>query len=235
MRDVPARELRGLHRQVIRSMAHLLELAYMAVDQKKFDRAIKLCDEILLIDPRYTVASELKEDCEKSRHSDGYQSRVAWKVEEWKWLTDDDEQPLIPWLQSVYIPSREEWAEISKRLTDRVRRGEGSTADAEDDPDMLAIERKLDTLRVDLAFENTRLEDILSFVRDFSGLNLLLDADVRDRVDPDLILSFKVEGMALKHVLGLLASLLNLDYVVTEERVVLFTAPSRVPAFSPHR
>jgi hypothetical protein len=235
MRDVPARELRGLHRQVIRSMAHLLELAYIAVDQRKFDRAIKLCDEILLIDPRYTVASELKEDCEKSRHSDGYLSLVAWKVEEWKKLTDDDEQPLIPWLHSVCIPSGEEWAEISKRLGEGLIRGEGSAADALEDPDKLAIERKLDTMRVDLAFENTRLEDILSFVRDFSGLNLLLDGDVRDRVDPDLILSFKVEGMALKHVLGLLASFLNLDYVVTEERVVLLTAPSRVPILSSHR
>jgi hypothetical protein len=235
IRDVPARELRGMPRTVIRTMAQLLELAYMAFDQKKFERSITLCEQILLIDPHYRVARELKEDCEKSRHSDEYQSLVAWKVEEWKKLTDDDEEPVIPWVHSVFIPSAEEWAEISKRLSDPFRRGEGSSADAEDDPDKLAIERKLDTMRIDLAFENTKLEDILSFVRDFSGLNLLLDAEVRDRVDPELVMSFKVQGMVLKHVLQVLTSFLNLDYVVTDERVVLLTAPSRIPALSPHR
>jgi hypothetical protein len=226
----PARIVRGLREQVFRQMAHLLELAYMAFDQKKFDRCIKLCEQILVIDPRYPVAGELKTDCEKSRHIEGYSCLVAWKVEEWKKLTDDDEPAQIPWAESVCLPSWDEWTEIAKRITDSVR-VEGSIAE-EDDPDILAIERKLDTMEIDLAFENTRLEDILSFIRDFSGLNLLLDAELRDHVDPDRIMSFKVKGLVLKHVLRMLGSVLGFDYVVTEEKVVLLTAPYRVPLFN---
>jgi tetratricopeptide (TPR) repeat protein len=64
-------------REVTRKIAHLLELAYMAFDQKKFDRCIKLCEEVLLIDPHYTVARELKEDSEKTRHKEEYYSILA--------------------------------------------------------------------------------------------------------------------------------------------------------------
>ena len=225
LQDAPAREVRGLHHEVFRTMAHLLELAYMAFDQEKFDRCIKLCDQILLIDPLYPVASELKAGCEKSRHIEGYAGLVAGKVDEWKKLTDDDEQPSIPWAQSVRVPTREEWTEIAKGLTGSVIT-EGS---AEDDQDLLGIERKLDTMEIDLSFENTKLEDILSFIRDFSGLNLILDAELRAWVDTDRLMSFKVKGLALKYVLRMLGTSLGFDYVVTEEKVVLLTAPYKVP------
>jgi len=214
-------------REVTRKIAHLLELAYMAFDQKKFDRCIKLCDEILLIDPHYSVARELREDSEKTRHKEEYFSVLAKKVEEWKRLTDDDEQAVIPWSQSVRFPSREEWAEISKRITESVIKTEGGAAAEEADPDILAINRKLDTMKIDLAFENTKLEDILAFIRDFSGLNILLDAAVRDKVDPDKPVTFKVKDLVLKNVLKLLLSQFNLDYHITEEKVVLLTDPKK--------
>jgi tetratricopeptide (TPR) repeat protein len=213
-------------REVTRKIAHLLELAYMAFDQKKFDRCIKLCDEILIIDPHYSVAKELREDSEKTRHKEEYFSMLAKKVEQWKKLTDDDDAAVIPWSQTVRFPSREEWAEISKRMTESVIKTEGGTT-SEEDPDILAINRKLDTMKIDLAFENTKLEDILAFIRDFSGLNILLDAAVRDKVDPDKPVTFKVKDLVLKNVLKLLLSQFNLDYHITEEKVVLLTDPKK--------
>lgn len=213
-------------REVTRKIAHLLELAYMAFDQKKFDRCIKLCDEVLLIDPHYSVARELREDSEKTRHKEEYYVLLAKKVEQWKKLTDDDDAAIIPWSQTVRFPSREEWADISKRITESVIKQEGGTT-AEEDPDILAINRKLDTMKIDLAFENTKLEDILAFIRDFSGLNIILDAAVRDKVDPDKPVNFKVKDLVLKNVLKLLLSQFNLDYHITEEKVVLLTDPKK--------
>jgi type II secretory pathway component GspD/PulD (secretin)/tetratricopeptide (TPR) repeat protein len=213
-------------REVTRKIAHLLELAYMAFDQKKFDRCIKLCEEILIIDPHYSVAKELREDSEKTRHKEQYFSVLAKKVEQWKRLTDDDDAAVIPWSETVRFPSRDEWAEISKRITEAVIKTEGGTT-AEEDPDILAINRKLDTMKIDLAFENTKLEDILAFIRDFSGLNIILDAAVRDKVDPDKPVTFKVKDLVLKNVLKLLLSQFNLDYHITEEKVVLLTDPKK--------
>jgi hypothetical protein len=78
-------------------------------------------------------------------------------------------------------------------------------------------------MKIDLAFEDTPLEDILAFIRDFSGLNLILDARVRDRVDPGQVVTFKVKDLVLKHILSLLLSRFRLDYLITEAEVVLLT------------
>src|SRR4029079_12073161 len=102
-------------REVRRKVAHLLELSYMAIDQKKFDRAIKLCDEILMIDPNYPVARELRDDVEKSRHKEEYWSVWAGKLAEFKRQTNDDEEVMLPKATSMKVPSREEWGELSKR------------------------------------------------------------------------------------------------------------------------
>lgn len=211
-------------REVTRKIAHLLELAYMAFDQKKFDRCAKLCDEILLIDPHYTVAKELKEDAQRTRHKEEYFNILAKKVEHWKQLTDDDEEAVIPYSQTVRFPSREEWAEISKRITESVIKTEGGTR-GEEDPDILAIERKLDTMKIDLAFEDTKLQDILDFIRDFSGLNIHIDGAVLANIDPNKTLNFKLKDATLRNVLKLLLSQVNLDYRITEEKVVLITDP----------
>jgi type II secretory pathway component GspD/PulD (secretin) len=213
-------------REVTRKIAHLLELAYMAFDQKKFDRCAKLCDEILIIDPHYLVAKELKEDALKTRHKEEYYAILAKKIEEWKALTDDDEEAVIPWSSTVRFPSRDEWAEISKRIGESVLKGEGPGS-SEEDPDILAIQRKLDTMKIDLAFDNTKLEDILAFIRDVSGLNILLDAAVRDKVDPEKQLTFKVKDLVLRNVLKLLLSQFGLDFRITEEKVVLLTDPKK--------
>jgi type II secretory pathway component GspD/PulD (secretin) len=214
-------------REVVRKIARLLELAYMAFDQKHFDRCIKLCDEILIIDPHYTVAKELREDSEKTRHKEEYYSILAKKIEEWKRLTDDDEKATIPWSQTVRFPSREEWAEISKRITESVIKHEGGVGGAEEDPDILAINRKLDTMKIDLAFENTKLDDILAFIRDFSGLNIVVDAANASAVDPNKTITFKVKDLVLKNVLKLLLQQIGLDYRITEEKVVLLTDPKK--------
>lgn len=236
MHESPAQEERGVREQVIRRMAHLLEIAYMAFDQKKFNRCIQLCETLLLMDPQYAVALEFRENCEKCRHGEAYFDILAFKVEVWKKLTDDDEKARIPWPDSVRIPSREEWAEVARHLPGMVMgAGEGSAAETLGALDIQGIHRKLDTMEVDLAFDNSRLEDILAYIRDFSGLNLLLDSEVRDMVDPDRIMSFNVKGLALKHALGLLLSGLGLEYVVTDEAVVLLTAPYRVPFFTQQR
>jgi type II secretory pathway component GspD/PulD (secretin) len=216
----------AVKREVTRKIAHLLELAYMAFDQKNFDRCIKLCEEILIIDPHYSVANELKEDSEKTRHKEEYYTILAKKVEQWKTLTDDDERAIVPWSQTVRFPSREEWAEISKRIEESVIRSEKSGG-VEEDPDILAINRKLDTMKIDLAFDNTKLEDILAFIRDFSGLNIVLDAAVQSQVDPNKTITFKVKDLVLKNVLKLLLAQVGLDYRITEEKVVLLTDPKK--------
>ncbi|HLY08698.1 MAG TPA: VIT domain-containing protein [Planctomycetota bacterium] len=206
-------------RDVTRKVARLLELAYMAAEQNKVDRTISLCNDILLIDPNYPVAKELRSEVEKSRRQGGYSGVMAARVEELKKLTEDDERATIPQAQQFRFPSRDEWAEVSKRLTVGVIKTEGSASS--EDPDPLAIHRKLATMKIDVSFENTKVEDILAFIRDFSGLNIILDASVRDRIEPDKPVTFKARDLCLRDELKSLLAPLGLDYAVTSENIVL--------------
>jgi tetratricopeptide (TPR) repeat protein len=90
----------------------------------------------------------------------------------------------------------------------------------EEDPDLLAIGRKLRTMKIDLAFENTELADILAFIRDFSGLNLVVDVGV----DTGGRLTFRSKGRVLGEVLRELIEPRGLHLRVTEEKVVLITS-----------
>lgn len=111
--------------EVTRRVARLLELAYMATEQKKYDRTIKLCDEILLIDPDYSVAKELRSEVEKSRHKEEYFNVMQARLDALKKQTNDDATPEIPQKTMLKIPSQEQWGEISKRLTEGVIKTEG--------------------------------------------------------------------------------------------------------------
>ncbi len=211
-------------REIIEKIAHLLELGYMAFDQKKFDRCIQVCSEILYIDPHYFVAVELREDAEKARHREEYYEFLRKKVENWKTLTDSDDEAVIPYSETVRFPPPDEWAEISKRITQQTIKGQEG-AELEEDPEILSINRKLDTMKMDIGLEAAKLEDIVSFIRDFTGLNIIIDGGVRDKVDLEKQITFKVKDLVLKNVLKLLLSQYGLDYHITEEKVVLITTP----------
>jgi tetratricopeptide (TPR) repeat protein len=213
-------------REVVEKIAHLLELAYMAFDQRKFDRCIQVCGEILYIDSHYHVAVELKEDAEKARHREEYYDFLRKKIDNWKALADSDDEAIIPYSETVRFPSPDEWAEISKRIGEATIKGQEGAA-SEEDPEILGMNRKLDTMKMDIGLETAKLEDIIAFIRDFTGMNIIIDAGVRDKVDLEKQITFKVKDLVLKNVLKLLLSQYGLDFTITEEKVVLITTPDQ--------
>ena len=123
------------------------------------------------------------------------------------------------------IPSPARWAELAREFDQPLK----TAVATESSPD--EVQRKLETTIMDLSFENSTLEDIFSFLRDCSGLNFLLDAELRDHVDPERRTTFKVKSLNLRNALRLLLSTLGMDFVVTPEATVLLTTPCRVALF----
>jgi hypothetical protein len=203
-------------RRVIRHVAHLLELVYMAFDQERFTRAERLCRRILRIDPDYWVAAHFSVMAGQSKHPG------AAALEFFRRHTDE-KVPKIPWGDELFIPAADRWLELIDDGLDRPAKRESEYPEA--------VHRKLDTMKLDLAFERTSFEDILAFIRDFSGLDILIDAECRGWFDPDSILTFHMKDAVLKDVLTQLVSRFSLAYVVTEEDVVLLTAPHKAAAF----
>ncbi len=208
-------------REVLEKIAHLLEQAYMAFDQKKFNRCIDLCDGVIEIDPHYTVAVELKEDAQKVRHREEYYDFLRAKVENWKKLTDRDDEAVIPYADTVVFPTAEEWAEISKRTTSF--QGLDRGAEGADDPEIVAINRQLDTIKMDLDFQNQKLEDMVAYIREFTGLNIFIEQNLGDKFDPQKQVTFRVRGIVLRTAMRLMLDQFELDYTIDESRIVKIT------------
>jgi tetratricopeptide (TPR) repeat protein len=207
-------------REVLETIAHLLEQAYMAFDQRRFDKTIKLCDEVISIDPHYTVAVELKEDAQKVRHREEYYDFLRAKVENWKKLTDQDDEAVIPYADSVVFPDAEQWAEISKRSTTfSSLQADGGA----DDPEILAINRQLDTIKMTLDFQNQKLEDMVAYIREFTGLNIFIEQNLGDKFDPTKQVTFRVRDIVLRTAMRLMLDQFELDYTIDESRIIKIT------------
>ena len=183
-----------------------------------------ICEWVLLIDPNYRPAQEIWEHAAKRCHGE---FNGAPRIEELKQLTDDDEDPRIPDRGLLRIPDAEAWPILSDVI--------GLASPKEHpfkEPEMEDIRWKLDQMKFELHLENTSLEDALAMIRDLSSLNILLDADVREFVDPERRITFHVRDLALGKTLRLLLAPLGLEAVVTEERIVLLTSPRRAAGFA---
>lgn len=100
--------------------------------------------------------------------------------------------------------------------------------DAAQDPAAVALLNRLDTLRIDLQFENTLINDLLTFIRDFSTLNLVLDPNVDNGV-VDLL---SVKDATLRSVLEVLCAVKDLDFDV-RYGVVFISKPIRLWSTDP--
>jgi hypothetical protein len=193
----------------LRLLARRLDLAFLWFEQARYKRCIWLCSSILRLDPWYPVALRLKECAEQCRKEVGLALIQLWRP-----MTDDGDRPRIPDAEAFVVRDGEAWHTF-----------------VEEEVDEVPVRYKLETMKMDLNFENTKLEDILTFVRDYSGIDIYLDVVCREWIDPGTVLSFQTKDAVLKDVLRELFSRFRLDYVVTEDKAVLVTFPYRVAAF----
>lgn len=96
-----------------------------------------------------------------------------------------------------------------------------------DDEEACYTFRKIERTKVDFSSENASLEEIVAFLRDLSGLNMVIDEAARAKVDAERKVTFKVKDLPLKKVLGLIQAQYGLVYRVTPDDVVLLTTPGQ--------
>ena len=87
---------------------------------------------------------------------------------------------------------------------------------------------KLNNQRLSVDFKETGLEDALGFIRDFSGLNLHVDAGVHELLTEDqLKVTLKVKDLLLKSVLKLMLGQRGLS-AMYKEGVVLIVPKDKI-------
>jgi hypothetical protein len=98
------------------------------------------------------------------------------------------------------------------------------TARGGDDPRKEEYLKKLDSMRLDVDFRKQPLDDALDFLREFSGLNFHVDAEVREALSEDqLLVTLRVKDLKLKTILGHLLTPRRLTLIYRDGVLVVTT------------
>lgn len=98
------------------------------------------------------------------------------------------------------------------------------TGENESDPKRQEVVNKLNTMRLTVDFKDNTLDEALNFLRDFSGLNIVVDAEVSQKVNPDqLKITLRVKDLLLKSCLKLM--LASKDLTATYKDGVILVVP----------
>jgi len=90
------------------------------------------------------------------------------------------------------------------------------------DPRKQEIVNKLSTMRISLDFKDTSLDDAISFLRDFTGINFYIDPDIRTKLSDDqLKVTMHVNDLLLKSALKLMITSKDLTVVYKEGVLVV--------------
>jgi type II secretory pathway component GspD/PulD (secretin) len=96
------------------------------------------------------------------------------------------------------------------------------------DPRKAEVVNKLNTMRVSVDFNNQTLEEAISFLRDFTGINIVVDAEVyKSQSEDQLKVTLKVKDLLLKSVLKLMLSSRELT-AMYKEGVVLVVPKGKI-------
>jgi type II secretory pathway component GspD/PulD (secretin) len=106
-------------------------------------------------------------------------------------------------------------------------RAQEGTGDAETDPRRQEVVNKLNTMRLSVDFKDNTLDEVLSFIRDFSGLNIVVDAEVATKASADqLKVTLRVKDLLLKSCLKLMLNSRELT-AIYKDGVILVVPKGR--------
>ncbi|MBV8880096.1 MAG: hypothetical protein JO332_09050 [Planctomycetaceae bacterium] len=98
----------------------------------------------------------------------------------------------------------------------------------ESDPRKQEVLSKLNTMRITVDFANTTMEEAVGYLRDFSGLNIIVDAEVyKNQSEDQLKVTLKVKDLLLKSVLKLMLNSRELT-AMYKEGVVLIVPKGKI-------
>lgn len=152
----------------------LLEKAKLHFDKQEYDNVIKLCEQVLELNPGLVRVRELKEISEKLQFEkiEGYLHELF--IDEWKKNFREIERMLIvpDENQVIFFPSKEEWEKISKREPPVIKPTEKIDFKSKE------VITKIRSQRIDIGFEGTPLEDFVKRLQELSDLNFHITKDV---------------------------------------------------------
>jgi type II secretory pathway component GspD/PulD (secretin) len=187
-------------------------------ENQRYESSRQICEEILYLDPRNEYASKLRDVAVIAGIGRNRTQILERYKEEWRRTINAAFDKLVSQSEVVEFPSREEW----KKVCERKIRGIAVGAEEESDEDR-RTKRKIADSKISLSFSDTSLTDMVSYLREYTGLNIMID--MKGIADPDSIriTAFKVDDLVLEKALDIILRMLDLTYRIKDGVVMITT------------
>lgn len=188
-----------------------------ATDQlrlNQFEKAEETIKEVLEEDADNQTALRLRNTAIEGRHVH-YGSIIASNDrEEFRRNEELNREAVVPYLEPVIFPGKEEWDMIS-------RRGVGVAPPEAQEPNwILDYKKVLRTRKVTINFTDTPFADVISFLQDITGLNITVSQEIDKE---ELRVNLRLNKIILQNAFNLL--LQQTDLAMTFENETLKIVP----------
>lgn len=214
-----------------RNLGLLLDIANDHFDARRYEAAEVVADAIVAIAPNNRDAKGLKEDAARAGINCGsYESLYRKRRERSRSGEEEfEEQPFDEDRGNPHVHlGRATWKRLLQWARNPLRAEPPLPGDVyqprkvHEDEEIVAIQGKLETCKIDLDFIDSSLYDIVDFIQEFAKINIVIDARVRKDGIPDRKISFASRDHLLKDVLRDLLDQYGLAWTF-ENRVLLIT------------
>ncbi len=196
-----------------KKLRELEDLADAAYTDQDYDKAERLANEILRLDPLNARAQKILLSARELRLRErGRETRITRQYEMTS-LYDKLDAAGIPISRDLVYP--DDWEEVSKRET-------AEEAAASDPQWMKDIRKQLDR-RVTFEFVDTPLNEAIAFLQTLTRLTVILDPKAAEGGGASVPITLRVTNMELRLALKWILRLAGLDYTLKKEAIFIST------------
>ena len=167
-------------------ISQLIQNAYTAIQEERYDDAAKIADLILTMDSANKDALYIKGKVNDIKHKHTTENLKSIHVQEKFKSHENLKEASVPYQETLRFPKKEQWEDISKRtlpeLDKVIEENKIKTEQLRlipnppEGPFPKVIEDALNTI-ISFEFLDTPLRDIVIFIREKSNINMIIDSE----------------------------------------------------------
>jgi type II secretory pathway component GspD/PulD (secretin) len=200
----------------------LFAKANQAMDRNDYQTARNLAEEILATDPANDEAKRLRRIAVDASNEATDESLHRTLLDEWKHVFEALSEAYAPQVDDYTFPDT--WAELQSKRTPPVL----STAQAMvEDPQNREVRNRLEAVRTQVQFSETKLTDAINWLHSISGVNIVItQAAIEGKSDADLTIEKLSldQAVPVRQILQLICQLKGMAWNI-ENGVVQITTP----------
>ena len=210
-------EERARFEQRAKRIHQLFESAQDALEKNHYELAERLSEAILAIYPNSFKTEDLREIVKAARHDQVGREQAIKALQEYRLTMESIDRKMFSQSDVLQFPSAEDWRTVRNRQP----RGFGPTADELSDRDK-EVKAKMRDTKISLNFTDAPLPDVVTFLREYTRLNILID-EAKIEAPADKKITFRVDDLPFEQAFDLILKMLDLAYKIDQGTIIITT------------